>query len=169
MEKDNYKILSSNIFDELSSNAVNSPRKRKNFNIHEATSEKVQRFFNAVEPDSYVRPHSHLDQSKIETLIIMRGSLSILLFDATGNISDLFTLSNHSGNIIADLKPGVWHSVISNEPGTIYLEVTDGPYLGIQDKAFAEWAPAEDSPEADSFLTALKQRIKEIKHENNNC
>jgi cupin fold WbuC family metalloprotein len=52
------------------------PRRRKNFNVHPSDESKAHRLLNAVEPDSYIRPHRHLDPEKDETFGWVRGLFS---------------------------------------------------------------------------------------------
>ena len=61
------KVFSSQYLDDLTSAAENNPRKRQHRNIHQDYSEYCQRLFNAIEPDSYIRPHRHASDPK-ETL-----------------------------------------------------------------------------------------------------
>ncbi|HTG82888.1 MAG TPA: WbuC family cupin fold metalloprotein, partial [Geobacteraceae bacterium] len=55
------KIIDQHLLDQLSAEAANNPRLRKNHNIHPSDDFCCHRLFNAVEPGSYIRPHRHLD------------------------------------------------------------------------------------------------------------
>jgi cupin fold WbuC family metalloprotein len=61
-----------------------SPRRRALVRYHEH-EEAVQRMINAVEPDSYIRPHRHQDPDKVEVFLALRGSACICTFDEEGN------------------------------------------------------------------------------------
>ena len=73
--------------DALSAAAAESPRRRKNFNFHAALSHPAERLLNAVEPDSYIRPHRHAQPLRDETFIAVRGAFGLVLFDESGAIS----------------------------------------------------------------------------------
>ncbi len=41
--------------------------------FHKQNSDTLHRMLNAVQPDSYVRPHRHLDPPKAEAWILLQG------------------------------------------------------------------------------------------------
>ncbi len=157
-----YTVITKEILDDLTKQSKKTERKRKNYNLHNL-EDTVQRFFNALEPETYVRPHRHHDPPKIETFIRMRGNFSVIFFDDSGTITDIYELSERSGNMAVDILPGIWHSVVSHEPGTVYFEVKEGPYVSTTDKDFAPWAPGEGSKESERYLDFLKKECKRDK------
>ncbi|MCA1745626.1 MAG: WbuC family cupin fold metalloprotein, partial [Bacteroidales bacterium] len=52
-------LINSRLLDALSLEAKEHPRKRKNHNFHTSLADPINRMLNAVEPESYVRPHKH--------------------------------------------------------------------------------------------------------------
>ena len=72
---------------EVSAEARESPRLRKNRNFH-AMEDPVHRLVNALEPATYIRPHRHLDPAKCETAIALAGSIGVLVFDDAGELVD---------------------------------------------------------------------------------
>jgi hypothetical protein len=42
-----------------------------------------------------------------------------------------------------EIPPGTWHALAALEPGTVLLEVKEGPYAPAAAENFAPWAPAE--------------------------
>jgi cupin fold WbuC family metalloprotein len=52
-------VFGSEYLDELSGLAKVSPRLRQHRNIHTSYDDPCQRLFNAIEPESYIRPHRH--------------------------------------------------------------------------------------------------------------
>ena len=145
------------LFEALSSTARENPRRRQNLNLHASTEEAVQRFFNAIEPESYVMPHRHLDQDKAETIAIMRGRLGVILFGQTGEIDDCIMLAPNGENSGLHIPPGVWHSVVAMEAGSVMLEIKAGPFVPLRNDERAPWAPADNSPEATAYATKLKR------------
>src|SRR3990172_1720673 len=80
------QIIDRTCLDKITAEAEQSPRLRKNLNIHVSPEAACHRLFNAIEPASYIRPHRHLDPAKDETIVIVRGTLGILVFDKEGGI-----------------------------------------------------------------------------------
>jgi len=119
-----------------------NPRRRVIQPFHRSQSATLQRMFNAVQPDSYIPPHRHLDPPKAESWIVLRGALAFFTFDEQGAISECLEIRAGGEIFGVDLEPGVY-------------EVKDGPYSPATDKAFAEWAPGEGTPEAGDYLAKL--------------
>ena len=80
------QLISLASLDSLSAQARSSARRRKNYNFH-AETDLANRLLNAVEPGSYVQPHRHLDPSKDETLVVVRGSFGVVFFDDSGTVT----------------------------------------------------------------------------------
>lgn len=156
------KIVDTALLEKLSEEAKHTDRLRKNYNLHQEESDPLQRMLNALEPNTYIRPHKHENPDKRELFIPVIGSFSLVTFDDWGEIQSVVTLSNHSSQRIAEIEPGIWHTIICNEPSTVYFEIKDGPYNVDNDKNFAPWAPAEFSEETISYLTQLRLRISMI-------
>jgi len=153
------KIIDNQFLDLLSQKAKESDRLRMNYNLHTSATDPIQRLLNALEPDTYICPHKHENPDKRELFIPVIGSFSLVTFDDRGEIQSVVTLSNYSPQRIAEIESGVWHTIICNEPSTVYFEIKDGPYNVNNDKNFAPWAPAEFSDETISYLTQLRLRI----------
>lgn len=150
-----YEIINRFLLNEVIESARNSSRLRKNYNFHEL-EDRVQRMLNALEPDSYVRPHRHLTPPKPETFVVLKGKFGVMLFDDDGTVTDAFELGT-DGKMGVDIKPKVWHTVFSLESGSVFFEVKPGPYDPATDKDFAEWAPDEEHE--DGFLNRLKEQF----------
>lgn len=149
------KIIDNAVLDAVSAAAQQSPRLRMNHNLHPSDSSACHRFFNAIEPGSYIRPHCHQDPEKDETLVMIRGSLGIVRFDASGTVTASVRLA--AGDKVAvDIPSGVYHSAVSLESGTIFLEVKAGPYLPLSAEENAPFAPEEGSPEVAAYLEQLR-------------
>lgn len=72
-------VLTQSILDDTIAKAVDSPRLRMNYNLHESFEDTVQQMFNALEPGTIIPIACHPDSN--ETLIILRGKLSILIYN----------------------------------------------------------------------------------------
>ncbi len=143
----------------LREKALAAPRLRTNLNLHESAGAACQRFFNAMEPTSYVQPHRHSGEGKQETLIVVRGRVGVLIFDDMGRIIRHGVLAAGGRQFGFHMPTGIWHAIVSLENGTVFLETKGGPYLAGADTEFASWAPAEGSLDAPAYLETLRATL----------
>jgi cupin fold WbuC family metalloprotein len=116
-------------------------RGRCNHNLHPTLADPVQRFLNALQPGSYVRPHRH-DGHRWELFLLLEGEAAAVAFDEDGTITETVLLC-HGGTRAVEFPGGVWHTVLALAPDTLLFEVKPGPYTPVSDKDFAAWAPRE--------------------------
>jgi cupin fold WbuC family metalloprotein len=154
------QIVDAKLLDHLTALARQNPRRRMNYNLHASYEEPCQRLLNAVEPGSYIRPHRHLVPPKPECFLAVRGWLAAVIFDDRGGIERVVGLAGGSATLGVDVPPGVWHAIVSLEPGSVFFEAKPGPYLPLSDKDWASWAPAEGSVEAAVYLRNLERTIR---------
>ena len=157
---DNIKIIDREFLNHVSEKAKTSARLRMNHNFHDDYADPINRMLNALEPDTYCRPHKHQFPDKREVFIVLRGKFSVFFFDDTGTITRIVILSHHEGTYGVEIPPRTWHSLVCLEPGSVVYELKDGPYYKPDDKDFAPWAPDEGSPEAPNYLNGLVKQIK---------
>lgn len=153
------KLFDSELFRKLDNNAKDSPRRRSNCNIHSGYDSVVQRLFITLYPDSYVRPHLHIQQEKWEFFLMISGKISFLLFSNDGVCSHRYELSANGDLKGLEIPPNVWHCAVPcdrDEPAT-FFEVKQGPYIVADDKDFASWSPTEGHEQVPEFLSALKK------------
>jgi len=151
------KIVTKGLLAQLSAEARQNQRLRKNYNIHPSDESRCHRLLNAIEPASYIRPHCHLDPEKDETFILISGRLGIVVFANDGEIAETVELSHTSGNLVADIPHGVFHTAVSLESGTLFFEAKAGPYRQLCAGEISSWAPSEDAePLVQSFLANLR-------------
>ena len=159
------KIFSSASLNALTEAAHRSPRRRQSLTLHLTPDEACQRLFNAIDVDSYVRPHRHQLDPKLETLIAIRGRFVLVTFTEDGEVDEVvhFHTEKHETNVDSgvgiEIPAGTWHTIIAIEPKSILLEIKAGPFTIELSKEFAPWAPPEESPEGQAYLLALKKRI----------
>src|SRR5215210_7469175 len=82
--------FSEDLLREASSAARDNPRKRSIIRLHEH-EETVQRMLNAIEPESYARPHRH--PNKPEAFVALRGSLLVVRYDDNGHPTEAIMVS----------------------------------------------------------------------------
>jgi cupin fold WbuC family metalloprotein len=153
------KVFSTDYLNDLTALAQGNLRKRQHCNIHESYADPCQRLFNAIEPESYIRPHRHATDPRDELLIAVRGSVALVTFDEQGMVTGVvrFGTDRNGGGLAvgAEVPANTWHTVIALEPGCVLLEVKAGPFDPKQPKDLAPWAPDEGSPAALPFLNQL--------------
>ncbi len=163
----NIRRLGSAFLDDLVDRAAISPRLRQHANLHASYSEPCQRLFNAIGVDSYIRPHRHLADPKTETLLAVRGRLTLVLFDEQGHVMeavDFGAAAHQAGcDVGVELSPGVWHTVLAEEPGSVLFEVKAGPFEPELAKEWAPWAPAEGSVDVAAYMATLRRAVRNIK------
>ncbi len=150
-------LIDAALLDAVSAEARQSRRGRKNRNFHGTDDFPAHRLLNAVEPGSYIAPHRHLDPNKDETMIVLRGRLGLVIFDAVGNVLQTSVLAGGSGAIGVDIPHGSWHTVLALESGTIFFEAKAGPFLALAPEERAPWAPQEGAAEAEGYGAWLRR------------
>lgn len=123
-------LLDYSLLDQITSQAVESVRKRMNYNLHENLDAKAQRLFNALEPGTVLPVHRHKDTD--ETYIIVRGKLMVKTYDSDFNMLENYTLEAGTENFGAHILKGTWHTIEVLQPGTVIFEVKDGPYKPLE-------------------------------------
>lgn len=144
--------ISRELLSKVITQAQQNVRKRQHHNFHKNYDEPVQRLINACGPDSYFRPHRHIDSGKLEILLVLKGSFVVVFFDDAGNILDHTFLNNTNGDFGVEIQPEDWHSIIVLEEDTVIYEIKEGPFDENKSKIFADWSPTDDSKEAKLFI-----------------
>ncbi len=146
------KVIDAPGLREVSARAAASDRLRANRNLHPQLEDPVQRFLNAVEPGSYVRPHRHPGRGRWELFLALAGGAAVLLFDVEGVVLERVELESEGRTRGVEVPAGAWHALVALRPGTVLFEVKPGPYQPLADKDFAPWAPEEGKPTCRIFV-----------------
>ncbi len=146
------KLINKNLFDRLITDAGQSPRKRSHYNLHSSLEEPVQRLCIGLVPGTYVRPHKHPENNKWEMMLVLKGSVVLLIFDSTGQVTERMELSAGELQNGIELPPDTWHTLFPQGESAVILEVKEGPYNPAAPTHFADWAPEETAPETAGFL-----------------
>ena len=154
------RIITRQNLADLSRQADDSERLRKNLNLHEDYEDPCQRLFNAVEPATYIRPHRHTTPPKPECFLALMGLMALVLFDDQGTITEIVPFGAGTEVVAVDLPAGCWHAIVSLESGSVFFETKPGPYAPVSDKDFAPWAPAEGSSAARDYHAALVAAVE---------
>lgn len=138
--------------------ARESKRKRYARSFSEP-SDRVQVMLNAVEPDSYVRPHKHESPDKLEIVQAVCGRIAVFSYDDGGSVVRCVVSDSSVSDNVVVIPKGTWHSMVSLESGSVMLEIIEGPYNAETHKKFADWAPEEYTREAAEFLQNLNRKL----------
>lgn len=149
------KIITKNTLDELTHQARQSDRRRKNLNLHDDYADPCQRLFNALESETYIRPHRHTDPPKPECFMAIRGRMALVLFDDIGEMTRVVPFGAGTDVIAIDIPAGQWHSIVSLESGSVFFETKPGPFSPLPEKDIAPWSPPEGTAEASAFLVKM--------------
>ncbi len=147
--------VDSQLLDQLTEMARISPRRRINHNFHKSDNSACHRLLNAMEPDSYIRPHRHLDPEKDETCLLLRGRLGFVCFDENGIITEFAALTACTDQAVVTIPSGVFHTAVSLASGSIFFESKSGPYMSLNQQEIATWSPDPTEPEAALYLRRL--------------
>lgn len=133
-------VLTSELLDRLSQEAKTSERLRMNLDLRNSTADQSQRMLNALEPGTRVPVHRHQDTN--ETVVMLRGSIRELFFDEAGQITEEILLRANAEPSAMNIPAGAWHTLECLEPGTILLEMKDGPFVPRQpEDEKPQWNP----------------------------
>ncbi len=163
----NIRRLGPAFLDDLVALAASSPRLRLHANLHASYEEPCQRLFNAIGVDSYIRPHRHLVDSKTETLLAVRGRMTLVLFNEQGRVVQAVPFgtgpSDEGCDAGVEISPGTWHTVLADLPGAVLFEVKAGPFKQQLAKEWAPWAPAEGTVEVAAYMAELRQIVGQVR------
>ena len=121
------KIIDEQLLNEVSVQAKESPRLRKNYNFHQSLDEKCHRFINAVEPGTEVPIHKH--PTKDETFVILRGKVRVTTHRDDGTIIEDVVLCAEDGRYGVNIPKGVWHTIEAMEADSVIFECKEGPFV----------------------------------------
>jgi len=135
---------------------------RQHQNIHQGYDDPCQRFFNALGKNSYIRPHRHSIDPKIEDLFAIRGLFALIAFDNAGAVAQVIKFGTEqyleackAEAVGVELAAGTWHTVLALTQEAVLLEMKAGPFDPLAAKEPAPWSPEEGSTEASAYLAHL--------------
>lgn len=153
------QIISQQLLDSVSAAAQSSPRQRKNFNFHQRDDEVCHRLLNAFEPDTYISPHCHRDETKGESIVILRGKIGVLIFANDGKLTHRIVIEPEGETLGIDIPPGAIHSLVAFEKNSVFFESKAGPYVTLSEHERFSWAPIEGADAAREYLAWMKSQF----------
>ena len=118
--------IDNRLLDELTAQALASPRLRMNLDLRNSAEDTSQRMLNAIEPGSVVPVHRHRKSS--ETLVVLRGRVVEEYYSSEGVVEECIELAAGGPVCALNIPVGQWHTLRSLESGTVILEMKDGAY-----------------------------------------
>lgn len=138
-----YKILDSNLNNELMESAIKSERLRYHLNLHGSYNEPVQRIIIALIRGTYIPPHYHVLTHQWECFNVISGDVSVLIFDRDGNVINKIVLGQQTGVYGIEFPPGTIHTLFCNSENSIIMELKEGPFNPDGAKIMLPWSPDE--------------------------
>ena len=123
--------IDNRLLDELTAQALASPRLRMNLDLRNSAEDTSQRMLNAIEPGSVVPVHRHRKSS--ETLVVLRGRVVEEYYSSEGVVEECIELAAGGPVCALNIPVGQWHTLRSLESGTVILEMKDGAYEPVQE------------------------------------
>lgn len=131
-----------------------SVRRRHPKILHQKGAE-FNEVFNFMMTDSYMQPHLHPGDEKIEMIYLVQGKVAVLFFDDNGSITKC-TLLEKEGIDMITVPAFTWHTYVMLTNSAITYETMMGKYDPQTWKDFFTIAPAENIPESIDYLKYLK-------------
>lgn len=138
--------------------AVNdSTHGRVRINVHGDDEDLLHEMFIAMRPDSYIRPHKHLNKS--EAFHLVYGAVDVVIFDDNGAIIDIVKLSATGPEAFYyRLSKPAFHTLLIQSDLLVIHEITNGPFRR-EATVLAPFAPTEGTTEAATYRAELTRRV----------
>jgi len=150
------KINSSEIKEGI--NKANASERRRFPKILHNPGDEFNRVINFMMNDSYMQPHLHPGEEKIEKIYIIEGRLAVLFFDDAGEITKTTILEKGGTEMIA-VPAFTWHTYAMLTDYAVTYETMMGKYDPLTWKDFFTIAPAENTKESIDYLKKLKEKV----------
>lgn len=150
--------VGSDIVARLKDEARRAARRRARLNTHKSLQDGVHEMLIALDRETYLRPHRHFE--KCESFHVIEGQADVVIFDDDGRLADAI----HMGPPGTDrcffyrLAEPRFHTMVIHSPMFVIHETTNGPFVEGR-TGFAPWAPAENTPEADTYMRDLRAQL----------
>ncbi len=133
--------LNNELISELKEMATKNERKTARICLHKNVEDRLHQMVIVHAKGAYIRPHKH--PNKTESFHVIEGSFWVLIFNEEGNRIDKFKLSSkdEGDDFLLRIDKNIWHTVVPITDLIVFHEITNGPFTGVDDSIFAEWAP----------------------------
>ena len=155
MKKFSIPMLSSGGMQECLKKAADSPRRRYPKILHQPGAEFNQ-VFNFMMEDTYMQPHLHPGEEKIEKMYLVQGSFAVLFFNNKGKVKKVSVLEKGGCEYI-EIPAFTWHTYVMLTESAVSYETMMGKFDPETWKTLADWAPGENTDESIDYLNELKR------------
>ena len=136
--------------------AALSERKRHAKVLH-SPGDEFNSVFNFLRSGTYMQPHLHPGEEKIEQIYLVEGKLRMVFFNDVGEISKTVILEK-GGEELISVPAFSWHTYEVLSDSAVTYETMMGVYDPKTWKEFASWAPVEGSEVAPAYVASLKDQ-----------
>lgn len=140
----------------LKKTAENNESKKVTFCLHKTHEDGVHEMINVYPKGLYVRPHKH--PIKTETKHMIEGRMLMFIYDDLGHITYQFELTETGlgGCLAHRIEKDYYHSIVPISDIVVFHEIINGPYTGINDSVFPDWAPEiHDQAGIEAFIAKI--------------
>jgi cupin fold WbuC family metalloprotein len=120
--------------------------------------DEFNKVFNFITRDSYMQPHLHPEDEKIEEIYLVKGQAAIFFFDESGDVSEILHL-NKEGVDSVRVPAFTWHTYVMLTDEVVTYETMMGRYDPMTWKRLAAWAPEENTANCQAYLNSLKKMV----------
>lgn len=106
-------VIDENLFHMLERQAEEAPRLRMNYDLRNSVDDDSQRMLNVFLPGSKLVVHRH--QNSNETLLLLRGSMDVVLYNEDGTEAERYLMGGNSGVYGINIPKNCWHTIEVHE------------------------------------------------------
>jgi cupin fold WbuC family metalloprotein len=156
----NYKIpeLSEQEIKDCLRLAKDSAKRRYPKLLH-SVGDEFNSVFNFMMQDSYMQPHLHPGEEKIEMIHIIQGKVATIFFDDHGVFKE-FTVLEKGGIELIEVPAFTWHTYLILTDYAVTYETMMGVYETKTWKKFSDWSPKEGGDNCLAYIALLKKKLK---------
>jgi len=137
----------------LKARAAETPRRRVRLCTHPDPAHPLHEMLIVHGRDAYVRPHRH--HGKAESLHVIEGKATALLFDEAGAVTRSIALGAGGANYYR-IEDATFHGLLIESAWFVFHETTGGPFDPSRTE-WAAWAPdGKDEADAVRYMTVLR-------------
>jgi cupin fold WbuC family metalloprotein len=138
--------------------AHSSPRHRYPHILHKPGDEFNQ-VFNFITRDSYMQPHLHPGDEKIEEIFLVKGRVAVIYFDNFGKVVKIIHLKKEGVDSVK-VPAFTWHTYVMLTEEVVTYETMLGKYDLATWKRLAAWAPGENMEVSSEYLNTLREKVE---------
>lgn len=139
--------------------ARQQPTQKARLCLHASPQSPVHDMIIVHGRDTYVRPHRHKLHG--ETLTVLQGEATAVIFDEDGGIGDLIAMRPIDAGGIAfyRMPAGLYHALVIDSEWLAFHETCQGPF-DRSNSEFAPWSPPPaDTAAAQRYLGTLRAGV----------